>query len=72
MVIIKVFFLLDSVLSLNFWVEAINIANYLQTKMSTKSSKREFIPKKLELAKYKILVILKLLKILFALKCLKK
>ncbi len=36
--------LLDSGLPLNFWAEAMDTANYLQNRLSTKSQKRKLIP----------------------------
>lgn len=45
-IIIKDFFLVDSGLLLDFWVEIMDITNYLQNCLSTKSWKKELIPKK--------------------------
>lgn len=43
-VIIKNSFLLDSGLPLDFWVEAMDTANYLQNRLPTKSQRGKLIP----------------------------
>lgn len=71
-VIINDFLLLNSRLLLDFWAKTIDTMNYLQNKLLIKNLKKEFIQKKLIVAKYKILIILEFLKVLFVLKFLKK
>lgn len=47
----KDFLLIDSGLSLEFWAEVMDIANYLQNRLSTKSQRGEMIPEEVWIEK---------------------